>query len=296
MNKLFWAVFLLLMSTTAQSQSEDVFLDLTVEKITDNINEFNDLYVDPGEWNVSLSFGFGKRSNPLIGGDGLTLLIIPDISYYAEQFYFDNGDLGYTFSEKNNYSFSTLMRFNYEKSYFSKLHPANILFPTENSLYINAQDIRDFPTIDNIGRRDYAIDAGFQFNYYFSNQSNIRVQLLTDISNVYKGSNSLIEYSDYFSYQNLNISTTFGLTWKSDSLVDYYYGLTESDNVQPVFYYKGKSSIQPYLKLSAIYPINNKWKIVSKIQYIKLGSSISNSPIVQKTKATLFYLGVAYGF
>ena len=49
-----------------------------------------------GEWKFSLSVGAGVYTNPLHGGDNIPLILIPKISYYGEQVFFENNTLGYT--------------------------------------------------------------------------------------------------------------------------------------------------------------------------------------------------------
>ena len=143
----------------------------------------SDQYLDTGEWHISIAIGAGKRTNPLVGGDKQPLYILPDIAYYGAQFYFDNGDLGYTFSETKNYSFGLLTHLNYEKSYFSYIHPANILFPAS---YINGinpitpEDLENRPSVHTISTRKYALDLGFDLNMYVTEHGLFRFQLMKD--------------------------------------------------------------------------------------------------------------------
>src|SRR5260370_39879809 len=62
-----------------------------------------------GKWNVSLALGAGVRTNPLVHGQDLPLVVVPQIRYYGKRFYIDNLDVGFTAvdGEKNSLSLIT---------------------------------------------------------------------------------------------------------------------------------------------------------------------------------------------
>lgn len=49
-----------------------------------------------GKWNFSIALGAGVRTNPLVRGQDLPLLVVPQFSYYGKRFYIDNLDVGFT--------------------------------------------------------------------------------------------------------------------------------------------------------------------------------------------------------
>ena len=279
-----------------------LFLLFNVIVAKDQSNETptsSDSYIDTGEWHIAINLGYGQRSNPLVGGESQPLYILPEIAYYGDKLYFDNGDLGYTFTETSRYTFGLLTHFNYEKAYFSYIHPANLLFSFASQGNINLippEDIANPPTIDTISRRKYALDAGFDLTLYLSEQSLFRFQLMKDITGVYNGENAKLEFVYQSHFQGWNLTSAGGLHWKSKKLVDYYYGIDESDDVSDTFFYKGESTINPYFKLTALYPINEKWDFVSVVRIEKNGDGISNSTIVKSSSVNSFFIGASYAF
>jgi outer membrane protein len=263
-----------------------------------------DVYVETDQWHVSLAAGYGQKSNPLVGGDDLPLVLLPEVAYYGESFYFDNGDLGFTLNETDDYSFGVLTRFNIERAYFSFLHPSNILFgqsiasPTDSGEVCNTcgETPVSIPTIDDLAKRKFAIDAGFQLNIPIGDFAMIRAELMQDVSGVYKGENALIELLSQHQFGLLRLAATLGLQFKSADLVDYYYGINASDNVHQAFFYKGRNSIEPYFKISLTYPISPKWNFVALGRWSKLGSGMTNSPVVEENTASTLYAGVSYAF
>ena len=55
-----------------------------------------------GRWNFSVALGAGVRTNPLVNGKDIPLIVIPQVSYYGKRFFIDNLDLGFTLIEKGS--------------------------------------------------------------------------------------------------------------------------------------------------------------------------------------------------
>jgi outer membrane protein len=90
--------------------------------------------IEKSSWHLGIAFGLGIKTNPLVDGDDIPLVIMPDIAWYAEQAYFDNGELGYQWINQPKVAFETFLQLDRERAFFSFLHPANILFPIESSV------------------------------------------------------------------------------------------------------------------------------------------------------------------
>ncbi|MCI2285787.1 MipA/OmpV family protein [Colwellia sp. MSW7] len=128
-----------------------------------------------GKWNFSVSLGAGMVSNPLHGGNNIPLVVIPTISYYGENIFFENNTLGYSFFENDHFIISAIGKLNYEKSYFSRRHPENILVDSSTSnTVISTPDTDDQNTnapneiirepvvnVNEVSDRDWAIDPAF---------------------------------------------------------------------------------------------------------------------------------------
>lgn len=268
-----------------------------------------DGYVDTGQWQVSLALGYGQKSNPLVGGDDLPLVLLPEIAYYGERFYFDNGDLGYTFIDSEGYSLSAVTRLNVERAYFSFLHPSNILISNSVAQAIDSGEVCidcdagdndafeiKLPSIDDLSKRDYALDGGLQLNLYLSDWSMLRAEIMQDVSGAYKGQNAMIELTGRHMIGQLQLGATIGLRYKSKKLVDYYYGIDQMDDVDPVFHYEAKAAIEPYFKLTGIYPVTERWSLIALGRYNKLASAMTDSPVVEDNNTTTLYLGAGYAF
>ena len=67
-------------------------------------SENNDIKL--ATWHIAVGVGIGIATNPLHGGDDIPLIVLPDLAYYDEHLFFDNGVLGYTFIQDKRFVFS----------------------------------------------------------------------------------------------------------------------------------------------------------------------------------------------
>ena len=146
--------------------------------------------IEKSSWQLGIAIGVGIKSNPLVDGNDIPLVILPDIAWYAENAYFDNGELGYQWLNQHKFAFETFIQLDRERAFFSFLHPANILISTEslsqNSPEFPTQDVQRNLSIDEIASRKWAINGGFRGHYFLSN-GEWQFTLHQDISSVHKG-------------------------------------------------------------------------------------------------------------
>ncbi|MCJ8269833.1 MAG: MipA/OmpV family protein, partial [Psychrosphaera sp.] len=72
--------------------------------------------------------------------------------------------------------------------------------------------------------------------------------------------------------------------------------IDQADGVDPLFYYQGSASIHPYVKVSAMYPLDEQWDLVGLARWSKIGSGMADSPVVEENTASTLYAGVSYAF
>ena len=71
-------------------------------------------------WRLGIAAGYGERSNPLVLSDDIPIAIDIDIAWFGKRFFFDNGDLGYTFANNELVTGSLVARFNSDRVFFGK--------------------------------------------------------------------------------------------------------------------------------------------------------------------------------
>mgnify|MGYP000588164553 CR=1 FL=1 len=261
------------------------------------------------EWEFSLTVGAGMLTNPLHGGNNIPLLLIPTISYYGENIFFENNALGYSFYETNAFSLSAISLINRENSFFSLWHPNNVFVPSianGSALSPSGDDESshlDTPApeidVDDVANRKWALDAGLQGNWFISEQSHLVMRILHDVNDTYNGFNGKIEFSHHFTgfgMPNTQWKITTGINWLSQQQVDFYYGIGENDTKNKSHYYQGKSAVNPYIKIHSNYKLNDDWRLTFTARSEFLGAAISDSPLVKDKVIKTIFLGVVYDY
>jgi outer membrane protein len=273
--------------------------------------------IEKSSWQLGLAFGVGVKTNPLVDGDDIPLVILPDVAWYAEKAYFDNGELGYQWISQPKFAFETFLTLDRESAFFRFLHPANILSPTEGSS-VSSPNLPESPTspdfsgptdsanedrlnnqrklsIDEVANRKWAVNGGLR-GHYFSTVGEWQLALLQDISNVHKGQLVALQYSRKWLWRDFQIRLRLGTDWKSAALIDYYYGVSKRDTSLTEYYFNGKSGWQTYLSINVLKPINENWSWLAKMSYRRLPNSLTDSPLIEKNSVRNVFLGVAYRF
>ena len=266
--------------------------------------------VDKSSWHLGIALGVGVRTNPLIDGDDIPLVILPDIAWYADKAYFDNGELGYQWLNQPKVAFETFLQVDRERAFFSFFHPANILIPTESAisdspatpnstidldLDLDIHNNQRNLSIDQIASRKWAVNAGIR-GHYFLSSGEWQIMIQQDVSNVHKGQQVRLEYSHSWLLHDFRLGVRVGADWKSAHLIDYYYGVSQRDTDLSEFYFDGKSGWQNYLSLNAQKPININWSWLANIGYRRLPKSLISSPLIEQNNIRNIFLGVAYRF
>jgi outer membrane protein len=275
--------------------------------------------IEKSSWQFGIAFGIGVKTNPLVDGDNIPLVILPDIAWYAEKAYFDNGELGYQWLNQPKFAVETFLQLDRENAFFSFLHPANILIPTDTfasasdsnnspvapgtsvlpgssiSLDEGMQDNQRSLSVDEVASRKWAINGGIRGHYFFSN-SEWQLSFKQDISNVHKGQQVGLQYNHRWLWQMFRFTLRTGTDWKSARVNDYYYGISQRDTDLTELYFNGESGWQTYMSLNAQKSINENWSWLAKIGYRRFPSSFVKSPLIEANNIRNAFLGVAYRF
>lgn len=252
------------------------------------------LCVDKNQWSFGVAFGVGAKSNPLNKGSTIPQVLLFDIAWYGENAYFDNGELGYRWIDRNAFSMESYITFDRERVFFSFWDPGNILLTTTSS---GSQDT--VPpveiSIDDVERRDWAGLLGHRFNYHKGSQR-WSLSVETDITNVHNGQAINLSYQKRWSGDKWQFLVSPSLTWKSENLIDYYYGIDANDNVDSRGFYSGKSGVQKGLSLLYTYQLSEQWQFITSTSYLSLHSGITNSPLVRDNSTRSLFIGAGYRF
>lgn len=272
---------------------------------TDDICNQGEDCITSNSWQFGVAMGLGGRSNPLVDGNTIPLVLIPDIAWYGESAYFDNGELGWQWLPNRHSSIELFVAPNIEKANFTFWHTANILIPAAslgNDIFEPgapnidpSEDTHYELSVDDVQSRRWAFDIGLRWQWIAA-QHRWSMKVASDISGVHQGQHALLEYRYHWRMNRWRFSIAPHIKWVSSDLTDYYYGVSSEDTEQSALWYQGRSGTQWGLAANAAYIFNEHWQGMLRIQSIKLHTGMVDSPLVNESHIHSVFVGLAYRF
>jgi MipA family protein len=240
-----------------------------------------------GKWNVSLALGAGLRSNPLVHGRDLPLVVVPQFSYYGRRFYIDNLDVGFTAVENATNSLSLIASPGYDRIFFYRSDLQNI-FVNLAAAGTNPPPANPPPPVPFPSRaRRITFLAGPEWTFNFHDITG-QFDVLREVTGQNHGEEVRGALKIPVIRSTGALSATIGLTWQSAAIVNYYYGA-------PRIYESG-SALRPFLKLGYTRPLGRGWRLEGIAQYEHLANAIADSPIVAHNYVVTSFLGFVHAF
>jgi len=258
-------------------------------------------------WNFSVSLGAGVRTNPLVGGENIPLVVIPQFSYYGKRFFLDDLDLGFTLAENDANAFNLVASPGYDRVYFYRSDLQNIFVnplsggavgaggggattttPPGSGTGTGPVPPTTPPAVRFPARaRHITYLAGPEWTFKYVGLTG-QVDVLHEITAQNHGNEVRAAISVPLVDAHGTLAATVGITWNSASIVNYYYG---ASNV-----YTGGSALDPFIKLGYTLPLRGKWRFNAFAQYERLADAIANSPIVAEHHVVTTFVGALYAF
>lgn len=237
-----------------------------------------------GEWELSLSFGGGMRSNPVLGQKDIPFVLVPKFSYYGKRFFLDSYDAGYTLFDRQHHQFNAiLITPGFEQAFFGDWALTN-------------QDLGDTGNaVHTLHKRRTAGLSGFEYTYIHP-LFDWQTQILQDVTGVHHGQKLRTALTLPWVKNRHYWELSAGATWQSDKLVDYYYGVRGNEVNNSELAYEATATTSAYLKAEWETRFNKHWGMRAVTSYKWLGSSVIDSPIVIDDSVFTFYAAGVYHF
>jgi outer membrane protein len=245
--------------------------------------------VAEGHWNFSVALGAGVRTNPLVNGKNIPLVIVPHVSYYGERFFLDDLDLGFTLAEDRHQSLSLIASPGYDRVYFYRSDPQNFFitgYAADGSAFVSNDPNQAIAKITPRPRHVTYL-AGPEWTFKVSALTG-QLDVLHDITGQDHGTEIRSALAMPLIESQGTLSASVGLTWKSAGIVDYYYG-------EPGLY-EGRAALDPFAKLGYTVPLSRRWRFNAFAEYERLGGAIADSPIVAEHTVATVFVGAVYTF
>jgi outer membrane protein len=250
--------------------------------------------VAEGRWNFSVALGAGVRTNPLVGGEDIPLVLVPHVSYYGKRFFLDDLDLGFTLADNDANTLSLIASPGYDRVYFYRTDLQNFFLTGYTAAgapsYLYAKTAPAGAEVSaKVTPRPRRITylAGPEWTFKYE-EITAQLDLLHEITGEDHGNEIRAAVGLPILKSKGTLSANVGITWNDAAIVNYYYG-------EPAIY-RGGASLDPFAKLAYTRALSSKWRFDAFTEYERLGSAIASSPIVDKHSVTTVFLGAVYAF
>lgn len=241
----------------------------------------------PSPWRLGIALGYGERSNPLIGSSEIPVAVDLDIAWFGERFFFDNGDLGYTFVNNDALTLSLIGRVNSDRVFFSK---ANTRLVTFDVGLAGPVDVELEPP-----DRDFAIELGAEL-LTDGGWGQLQLTAFGDVSGTHEGFELAARWSRGFRWQRLSIEPSIGVIYKSAELNNHYFGLRADETASSGLEVRLDDGINVGARLAVSYQITPSWAASGVFEVERLNSDVRASPIVAEGTVTGYFAGLSYRF
>lgn len=153
----------------------------------------------------------------------------------------------------------------------------------------------DSSALAGMKNRNATIDGGVELAKR-TNWGLISAVFVTDLLGAHDGHELELSYTAMFSHAGFTFIPGVALQWKSSNLVDYYYGVKDSEVRTGRPAYSPDDAITPLARLAVRRKISQRWGLLLATQYEWLHSEISDSPIVDDNGIVSVLLGATYSF
>lgn len=271
-------------------------------------------------WQLGVSLGYGSRSNPLVDADNLDLIAVVDLSWYGERFFFDNGDVGFTFQDNQHYTLNGVLRINTERLFFENANSLLVSFASSGVGTDGSDPVQDgvtdptgtptdggsggdpgdgneqaAPTLFDIPDRDYAIEAGVEF-LTDGRWGFLQASVFQDVSSNHKGYEASINLGRSGHWQRFTWTASAGISYRSAKLNDYYYGILPAESQTGFAAYSADSGVNYQASALMRYYLSKSLSLGLVLEYEALNDAIANSPFVDNDYVTTGYAGIKYTF
>lgn len=156
-------------------------------------------------------------------------------------------------------------------------------------------DSDDSAYLQDMANRKSSIQAGGAI-VYKSNIAQVSVEALRDVSGNSKGSRAKLSIEKGFQFNSFGLKPRISAEWLDNNFIDYYYGVNTSEINPNRNQYNGEATTNLDIGIRLDYRPSQHHIFFMDTVTTLLGSSIKESPLVDKSSQTMLSLGYVYSF
>lgn len=164
---------------------------------------------------------------------------------------------------------------------------------------IQGYEAIDSPYLRGMKTRSDTLDGGISLAW-----NGFSLSYKHDLFSKHKGDEVALSYSKGFDFGKLQLMTGAGVTWQSEKLNHYYFGVNTSEAQNLVLqgslfnrtHYQVDAALVPKVNALAIYSLSKSWALIGGAEVEFLPEEITDSPIIGEKNAWGAFIGLARNF
>jgi len=197
---------------------------------------------------------------------------IPLFAYEGKRFYLQGAQGGYRLFSHKGFSIGPVLRPRFD-----------------------GYDQDDSPILNGMEERDWSVDGGVGAQM-LTGVGLFGVSFVTDLLGRHKGQELEFGYTILFKAAGFDFIPTAGVRYKSENLVDYYYGVRANETRPDRPVYEPDAATDPFLRLAVRRKLSDHWSLLGAAQYEWLTDEITDSPLVDKNYEISVMAGALYAW
>ncbi|MDO6719645.1 MipA/OmpV family protein [Psychrosphaera sp. 1_MG-2023] len=250
---------------------------------------------DEEQLSASIAIGYGSYSSIMAHGSEQNFYLLPRWSYYHNNFYIENLDLGYNFAELNDWSFDLTSKQSFDSLLFRGDSVSDALLRgimANPDLPLNAPfntPLQDLLT-PQTRRSSYLAGASV---FWHSEHFQFKSAMHTDITSVHNGYEFSNELRGLFQTEQFSIATTAGIRYLDKKYSDYYFSVTHADTTGSYQFLPGASWL-PSFKLETSWKLNEELRILLHARREWMPSNFDGSIHIVKQHHDIMFMGLIW--
>lgn len=243
---------------------------------------------EESRWRLGAALGYGLRTNPLVQSDDIPIVVDLDIAWFGERFFFDNGDLGLTFANNEVLTANLVGRLNSDRVFFGRTDTRFVNIDLVGQPLAQAVEF-------TVPDRDYAIELGVEL-LTDGSWGQLQLTAFHDVSGTHDGYELYADYGYGWRSQRWYFEPSFGLSYKSAALNDYYWGVRADEVSVVVPPYQADAGVNTHARLMMSYQLSRRWNFSLITEYERLNDEAAASPLVDDEQVFGYFAGFGFSF
>jgi len=160
---------------------------------------------------------------------------------------------------------------------------------------LNRVSASDSPQLVGIKTREWTVNGSMTLSIQ-QLWGKASFAVLHDILDRNNGSEIRVSYSYPIRLGAGWLIPAIALTWQSENLTNYYYGVSPAESLPDRPAYSPGAALNPGARLGYFAPVSNKWRLGAQVGYTKFASAITDSPIVARSGSLSGMILFMYSF